>query len=265
VDYITPAVSLNVRQAIRVNYGQFKFVYPPLAVDGISYRSTLEAVVCAPQNSPQKKKDKNKKVGFSSHIEINASRNTSQNDISANSLKISADLLESKVECDVKLDSETCFEAESTSTNGHSRVPATLVSLLSNVDLLIGASTAQNISHAETLSKNVDVSLPPDSNIEIYNNLSDNDLSNLQPLSSPNESKSYLSNSYKSSDHSSGENDSDDSSEESSDSDEENEDEENEDEEDASNSRAVHENDLNPELELRRQALIENLIGIFLF
>jgi hypothetical protein len=38
-----PALSLNVRQCLRVNYGQERFIYPPTVVDGLPFRSVLEA------------------------------------------------------------------------------------------------------------------------------------------------------------------------------------------------------------------------------
>lgn len=57
-DSIYPALSMNVRQIIRVNYGQYKFAYPPSVVDHTKYRSILEATI-APTSavvSPEKKK-----------------------------------------------------------------------------------------------------------------------------------------------------------------------------------------------------------------
>lgn len=39
-----PALSLNVRQCLRVNFGQAKFMYPPDEVDGLPYRPVLDAL-----------------------------------------------------------------------------------------------------------------------------------------------------------------------------------------------------------------------------
>ena len=44
VTSIYPAISLNVRQSARVNFGQFKFMYPPDEVDGKAYRPILDAI-----------------------------------------------------------------------------------------------------------------------------------------------------------------------------------------------------------------------------
>lgn len=38
-----PAISLNVRQSVRVNFGQFKFVHPPDEVDGKAYFPVMHA------------------------------------------------------------------------------------------------------------------------------------------------------------------------------------------------------------------------------
>ena len=38
-----PAFSLNVRQSVRVNFGQHRFVYPPNEVDGKAFKSMLAA------------------------------------------------------------------------------------------------------------------------------------------------------------------------------------------------------------------------------
>jgi hypothetical protein len=40
-----PALSLNVRQSVRVNFGQYKFVHPPDEFDGKSYRSIRDYFV----------------------------------------------------------------------------------------------------------------------------------------------------------------------------------------------------------------------------
>jgi hypothetical protein len=40
-----PALSLNVRQAIRVNFGQYKFVHPPDEYDGKKYRSIKDYLI----------------------------------------------------------------------------------------------------------------------------------------------------------------------------------------------------------------------------
>ena len=39
-----PALSLNVRQCLRVNYGQEKFMFPPTEVDGLPFRPVIEAL-----------------------------------------------------------------------------------------------------------------------------------------------------------------------------------------------------------------------------
>lgn len=43
-----PALSLNVRQCVRVNFGQFKFIHPPDEIDGKSFRSVSQALSPAP-------------------------------------------------------------------------------------------------------------------------------------------------------------------------------------------------------------------------
>jgi hypothetical protein len=49
---IFPALSLNVRQSVRLNFGQYKFLYPPDECDGKAYKAVLQFVV-----------EKNKKFG----------------------------------------------------------------------------------------------------------------------------------------------------------------------------------------------------------
>ena len=39
-----PALSLNVRQCLRVNFGQERFIYPPTLVDGLPFRAVIEAM-----------------------------------------------------------------------------------------------------------------------------------------------------------------------------------------------------------------------------
>jgi hypothetical protein len=53
-----PALSLNVRQCLRVNFGQERFIYPPTVVDGLPFRSVLEAI--------KSNKDKEEKKKFAS-------------------------------------------------------------------------------------------------------------------------------------------------------------------------------------------------------
>ena len=38
-----PALSLNVRQSVRVNFGQYRFAFPPDKVDGLPYRPVCES------------------------------------------------------------------------------------------------------------------------------------------------------------------------------------------------------------------------------
>jgi hypothetical protein len=41
---IFPALSLNVRQCVRLNFGQFKFMYPPNLIDGKSFKPIIQAL-----------------------------------------------------------------------------------------------------------------------------------------------------------------------------------------------------------------------------
>lgn len=59
---IFPALSLNVRQSIRVNFGQYKFIYPPDEIDGKIFRPVCEASIInkkSNKTSNQKIKEKN--------------------------------------------------------------------------------------------------------------------------------------------------------------------------------------------------------------
>jgi hypothetical protein len=62
---IFPALSLNVRQSIRVNFGQYKFIYPPDEIDGKKFRPVCEACIVnkksnkTSENSNQKIKETN--------------------------------------------------------------------------------------------------------------------------------------------------------------------------------------------------------------
>lgn len=64
-DTIYPALSMNVRQAVRINYGQYNFIYPPSIVDGIRYHPISDSVGVNSTSaaSPDKKKDKFGKRG----------------------------------------------------------------------------------------------------------------------------------------------------------------------------------------------------------
>jgi alpha-tubulin suppressor-like RCC1 family protein len=42
--HLYPALSLNVRQSVRLNIGQYQFAYPPDVIDGKSFRSVLAAL-----------------------------------------------------------------------------------------------------------------------------------------------------------------------------------------------------------------------------
>lgn len=39
-----PAMSLNMRQSVRVNFGMLKFIYPPDEIDGLPFRPVCEAM-----------------------------------------------------------------------------------------------------------------------------------------------------------------------------------------------------------------------------
>ena len=59
-----PAISLNVRQCLRVNYGQELFMFPPDVVDNLPYRPVRDALHWKrpPQSLSAKKKDLEKPV-----------------------------------------------------------------------------------------------------------------------------------------------------------------------------------------------------------
>jgi hypothetical protein len=40
-----PAMSLNMRQSVRVNFGVSKFIFPPDEIDGLPFRPVCEAMV----------------------------------------------------------------------------------------------------------------------------------------------------------------------------------------------------------------------------
>jgi hypothetical protein len=42
---IFPALSLNVRQSVRLNFGQYKFLHPPDELDGKAFKPVLQALV----------------------------------------------------------------------------------------------------------------------------------------------------------------------------------------------------------------------------
>jgi hypothetical protein len=49
-----PAISLNVRQCLRVNFGQEKFIYPPTVVDGLPFRPVIDALKLTKENEKKK-------------------------------------------------------------------------------------------------------------------------------------------------------------------------------------------------------------------
>jgi hypothetical protein len=44
-----PALSLNVRQSVRINFGQYKFLYPPDEIDGKSFNGLIIALIMKQQ------------------------------------------------------------------------------------------------------------------------------------------------------------------------------------------------------------------------
>lgn len=257
-DAIYPALSMNVRQAVRINYGQHKFIYPPSLVDKIRYRPIHEAaaVTSPAPSSLEKKKEKNAKKNI-----------TPKDSKDSFSLDKSAESKEPTQERDI-IDQ---------SIGEMSKIDAAALLFLMRREVqednseLVDAKGESRTAYAgsDQKSGDEDESIPPTLSRRNRTRLRFSDSEDLA-ADSTTESKPADPRCMDAGDSDNDDDDSDDDNDASEGSDDEMEDDDDDamDEEGSGERRTrssggrLNNDDSNPELELRRQALIESLIGM---
>jgi hypothetical protein len=251
-DSLYPALSINVRQCLRVNYGQYRFVYPPDAIDFFEYRPVIQGLTLLVPSPALKKGEANNVSIKPDENEVGATGGSTRNN-------------------------NTVDDVLRTGSGGPA--PTSLLSLLENVAASIPAGTTQRdmntnsaigirnstdsdsgLTHVSNqLIRALDVSI---SNSINFDRNSADHLAQIEDVRRNQEHQVNISNSTEDSESS-----------ESSDEDASSGEDEEEDEvqrfrqsmeRDNTLGRGDRDNEdvVNQELEFRRQALIENLIAM---
>ena len=256
-DTIYPAISMNVRQVVRINYGQYNFTYPPTLVDKIKFRPIKEAesLSLGPNSYHDKKKEKsNKKVA--------TAKNTADTEVKSAIENTEKKIFNTGEECGVS-------DEVTVAPTSPDKVAGELVASESKRD----TSEIVQLDEDKDESLKIDFKSEPGEGSENETPVPSNRLLFSDSEGSPSQitdAKFQAESNACDSSKASRDDDINSDDSESNDSDDENdvgEDDDLEDDDDALDEmnaeRATHrQTDLNPELELRRQALIENLIGM---